>query len=129
MSTEDISTRKSHLSMTKRLLLEKLLEDHAADTEAQTIPRRPPRDSAPVSFAQRRLWFISQLQPAGCAYNIPSALRLKGCLSVPALELALNEIIRRHDSLRTTFAVVNGDVSQKIAPLSRLSLAVEDLSG
>src|SRR5262249_54451399 len=64
-----------------------------------------------------------------CAYNIPSALRLKGCLNVPALELALNEIIRRHESLRTTFAIVDGDVSQMIASLSPFSLIVEDLSG
>jgi amino acid adenylation domain-containing protein/non-ribosomal peptide synthase protein (TIGR01720 family) len=127
MSTEDVSTRKSRLSKTKRLLLEQLLEDQAAD--AQTIPRRPRRDCAPLSFAQRRLWFISQLHPAGCAYNIPSALRLKGRLDVSALELALNEIIRRHESLRTTFAVVNGDISQKVAPPSRLSLPVEDFSG
>jgi amino acid adenylation domain-containing protein/non-ribosomal peptide synthase protein (TIGR01720 family) len=129
MSTEDISTRKSRLSKTKRLLLEQLLQEQSADTEAQIIPRRPRRDSTPLSFAQRRLWFISQLHPAGCAYNIPSALRLKGSLDVPALELALNEIIRRHESLRTTFAVVNGDVIQKIATPSRLSLPVEDFSG
>jgi len=92
------------------------------------MPRRSQRDLAPVSFAQRRLWFISQLHPADCTYNIPSALRLKGRLDVPALERALNEIIRRHESLRTTFAVVNGDVSQKIALPSRYSLLVEDLS-
>ena len=129
MSTEDISSRKSRLSPTKRLLLEKLLADQATDGEAQTIPRRSHRDFAPLSFAQRRLWFINQLHPAGSVYNIPVALRLKGCLDVLALELALNEIIRRHESLRTTFVVVNGDVSQRIAPLSRLSLLVEDLSG
>lgn len=128
MVPDDIATRKSRLSETKRLLLEKLLEDQATDTELQTVPRRSLRDSAPLSFAQRRLWFINQLHPAGCAYNIPFALRLRGCLDVPALELALNEIIRRHESLRTTFAVVNGDVSQRIAPVSRLSLLVEDLS-
>src|SRR5215510_6098193 len=128
MSTEDISTRRSRLSETKRLLLEKLLEDQPADAEAQTIPRRSQRDFAPLSFAQRRLWFISQLHPAGCAYNIPFALRLKGRLDVPALEQALNEIIRRHESLQTTFGIVNGDVSQKIAPHSPLSLLVEDLS-
>ena len=128
MFTEDVSSRKSHLSKTKRLLLEKLLEDQATDTRALTIPHRSQRDFAPLSFAQRRLWFISQLHPAGSAYNIPSALHLKGCLDVPALELALNEIIRRHESLRTTFAIVNGDVSQKIALSSHLSLLVEDLS-
>jgi len=129
MSIEDIATRKSGLSKTKRLLLEQFLQDQATDTEAQTIPRRARQDSAPLSFAQHRLWFISQLHPADCTYNIPSALRLKGCLEVPALELALNEIIRRHESLRTTFDVVNGSVSQKIAPPSRCSLLVEDFSG
>src|SRR5690242_2349821 len=128
MSTEDISRRKSQLSETKRVLLERLLEDQATGAETRTIPRRSQQESAPLSFAQRRLWFISQLQPAGCVYNIPSALRLKGRLDVQALELALNEIIRRHESLRTTFAVVNGDVSQEIAPFSPFSLAVEALN-
>ena len=122
MSAEDISTRKSRLSETKRLLLEQLLQEQAADAEAEPIPHRSRRDSAPLSFEQRRLWFISQLHPAGYAYNIPSALRLKGRLDVPALERALSVIIRRHESVRTTFAVVNGDVSQKIAPPSQLSL-------
>ena len=129
MSTEDIPIRKSGLSKTKRLLLEQLLQDQVIDTGAQTIPRRVQQDSAPLSFAQHRLWFISQLHPADCTYNIPSALRLKGRLDVPALELALNEIIRRHESLRTTFDVVNGNVSQKIALPSRRSLQIEDLSG
>lgn len=128
MSTEDISTRKTHLSTTKRLLLEKLLEGGATDTEAQSIPRRSRRDFAPLSFAQRRLWFINQLHPASCVYNIPFALHLNGRLDVPALELSLNEIVRRHESLRTRFVVVNGEISQKIALLSRLSLQVEDLS-
>jgi hypothetical protein len=129
VSTNDIATRKSRLSETKRLLLEKLLQDRATgETEAHTIPHRLQQDSAPLSFAQRRLWFISQLHPANCAYNIPSALRLKGYMDVPALERDLNEIIRRHDSLRTTFAVVHACTGRAtwrvIYPTARLNFSV-----
>jgi amino acid adenylation domain-containing protein len=68
----------------------------------------------PASFAQRRLWFLFQLYPDSAAYNIPGMLRIKGPLNVEALERSLQEIVRRHETLRTRFAVVNGEPHQII---------------
>ena len=81
----------------------------------------------PLSFAQRRLWFIEQLAPGKSAYNIPAAIRLKGPLNVVALERCLNEIVKRHEALRTTFAMVDGGPVQVIAPILTLALPVVDL--
>jgi amino acid adenylation domain-containing protein len=70
----------------------------------------------PLSFAQQRLWFLDQLNPASTAYIIPSAIRLSGSLDVAALQLSIDELVRRHEALRTTFAMVNGRPVQQIAP-------------
>ncbi|HEU4559345.1 MAG TPA: amino acid adenylation domain-containing protein, partial [Longimicrobium sp.] len=83
----------------------------------------------PLSFAQERLWFIDRLQPGSTTYNIPAAWRLGGALDVAALERSLGEIVRRHETLRTVFAEVDGSPVQVIAPFGGFSLPVEDLSG
>src|SRR6266576_2564818 len=83
----------------------------------------------PVSFAQQRLWFLDQLLPGNPFYNIPAALRLKTRLNVAALRRSLNEIVRRHEALRTCFSVVDGQPVQVIAPVLELELAVADLGG
>ena len=76
-----------------------------------------PRDGdLPLSFAQQRLWFFDQLEPGTPAYNIPAAVRLKGPLNVVALEQSLNEIVKRHESLRTTFGNVDGRPSASYRP-------------
>ena len=88
-----------------------------------------PRDGAlPLSFAQERLWVLDQIEPNNPLYNIPRTLRLKGALQVAALEKALNEIVRRHESQRTTFAVKDGHPVQVIAPSLAIPLVVQDLS-
>ena len=81
----------------------------------------------PLSFAQQRLWFIDRLEPGSSVYNFPAAVRLTGPLNVAALEQSLDEIVRRHEALRTTFAIVDGRPVQVIAPLLRLTLPVVDL--
>src|SRR6185437_2159200 len=81
----------------------------------------------PLSFAQQRLWFIDRLEPGTSVYNFPAAVRLTGPLNVAALEQSLDEIVRRHEALRTTFAIVDGRPVQVIAPLLRLTLPVVDL--
>ena len=81
-----------------------------------------------LSFAQQRLWFLDQLEPGSNAYNIPAALRLQGELNAKALEQSLGEIIRRHEALRTTFAVVAGEPVQVINKAQPYSLPIDDLS-
>ena len=87
--------------------------------------RRPER--LRLSFAQQRLWFLDQLG-AGAAYNVPWALRLEGRLDAAALRASLDEIVRRHEALRTTFPAVGGQAAQVIAPAASVPLPVTDLS-
>ncbi|MCU0516902.1 MAG: condensation domain-containing protein, partial [Oscillatoria sp. Prado101] len=107
------------LSPNKRALFELLLQEKvtlpvAAGAKIQRIPRESGEQYFPLSFAQQRLWFIDQLEPGNSAYNETTALRLQGVLNVPALERSLNEIVRRHEILRTTFATVGGEPVQII---------------
>src|SRR5205085_7297687 len=77
-------------------------------TEPLPVPPRPPTTRiAPLSFAQQRLWFLDQYEPNNILYNIPEAIRLRGALNLTALERSLNEIVKRHESLRTIFTAVN----------------------
>jgi amino acid adenylation domain-containing protein len=80
----------------------------------------------PLSFSQQRLWFLEQLRPGGSAYNVPVALRLRGVLDVGALERTLGEIVRRHEALRTSFAVQGDEPVQVIAPAADFHLPVEE---
>ncbi|WP_373994908.1 amino acid adenylation domain-containing protein, partial [Duganella sp. HH105] len=86
------------------------------------------KEGMPLSFAQQRLWFLDQFEPGSAFYNIPAAVRLNGQLDVTALQGALNEIVRRHEALRTRFASVDGTPVQVIAPELQLALETTDLS-
>ena len=86
-------------------------------------------EDLPLSFAQQRLWFVDQLEGGHSAYNIPVALRLRGSLNVMALERTLSEVVRRHEILRTTFPMVDGQPVQAISSPQPFHLAVVDLSG
>lgn len=117
----------NELSASERAALVMRLKKKPADTTpGQTIPRR--KDSGPVtlSFAQQRLWFIEQLGNSN--YIVPATSRLTGKLDVPALERSLNEIVRRHEALRTTFSTIDGQPMQVIAPRLALTIPVLDLS-
>ncbi|MCW5978751.1 MAG: amino acid adenylation domain-containing protein [Bryobacteraceae bacterium] len=85
--------------------------------------------TAPLSFVQERLWFLDQVEPGNPAYNIASPLWLTGPLDRSALEESLSELQRRHESLRTTFAIAGDQPVQVIAPPSRVPLPVADLTG
>jgi amino acid adenylation domain-containing protein len=95
-----------------------------------TSPIEPaPRDSElPLSYAQQRLWFLDQLEPDSPFYNVPAAVRMEGALNVAALEQALNEVVRRHESLRTSFAEVEGRPAQVVTDGLTLSLPAVELS-
>ena len=81
----------------------------------------------PASFAQQRLWFLNHLEPDSPAYNIAAAIDLTGSLDVAALRRSLNEIVRRHEALRTTFAHRDGEPVQVIAPSLSLPVPVVNL--
>jgi amino acid adenylation domain-containing protein len=110
-------------------LAEHIDTGRGAGPQAPSIVPVPRDGDLPLSFAQQRLWFIDQLEPGRSVYNFPAAVRLKGPLDVVALEQSLNEIVRRHDALRTTFALVDGRPVQVIAPLLTLTLPMVDLRG
>ena len=109
-------------------LVSRLKQQRAAQREAaQAIPRRGAAAHYPLSFAQQRLWFLEQLEPDG-PYKVPAAFRLRGPLHVAALEQSVNEIISRHEVLRTKFTEIEGRPVQIVAPRLTLSIPVEDLS-
>ncbi|MEH0971441.1 amino acid adenylation domain-containing protein [Micromonospora sp. CPCC 205546] len=97
--------------------------------DADTIPRRPRPDApVPVAFAQRQLWFLDQLSPGNPFYNNPVAFDVVGALDVPALTRALTEVVRRHEALRTVFALVDGEPCQLVRPAGPVALPVTDLT-
>ena len=119
------------LTPDQRARLERRLHESgvAASAEDQRIVRRPNGSYyAALSFAQRRLWFLDQIEPGNAFYNIPSSIRLAYALDVGALHRGLNEIIRRHEVLRTTFVVVNDEPVQVVSPSWSIPLPVVDLS-
>src|SRR5690349_17840740 len=81
----------------------------------------------PLSLAQERLWFLDQWEPGSSLYNVAAAFRLPGPLSVPLLQSCINEIVRRHESLRTTFDSIAGEPVQKIAPRLEVPLTIVEL--
>ena len=122
----NLGHRIANLSSEKRALFERLMRKVSV-ADRSTISRKEVNSPYPLSFAQQRLWFLDQYEPNSSLYNIPGALRLRGSLNVGALEQSLNEIIRRHESLRTTFSVVEGQPVQLISPSVEVSLCVMDL--
>ncbi|MET1077653.1 MAG: amino acid adenylation domain-containing protein [Pseudomonas sp.] len=92
------------------------------------ITPRAPGALLPLSFSQRQLWFLDQLEPGNPFYNIPTALWLDGPLDVDALTWALNALRERHEILRTTFATVDGEPRQVVHPSLQTALPLTDLS-
>src|SRR4026209_1040120 len=80
----------------------------------------------PTSFAQRRLWFVHQLQPGSPSYHVTTALGLTGNLDLDALEHSLSHVIARHEALRTTFRLSDGEPVQVIAPELEVPLPIAD---
>jgi amino acid adenylation domain-containing protein len=124
-----LDQRIARLSPSERRLLELHLQRRqGARSLTSTITPRPSTGPAPLSYAQQRLWFLDQLQPGLTAYNGVTAYRLTGQLDFSALKRSLDEIIRRHESLRTTFEVHDGQPWQVIQPAGEFPLTTEDLA-
>ncbi|MFZ6028858.1 MAG: condensation domain-containing protein, partial [Chloroflexota bacterium] len=118
----------STLSEKRRELFKRLLVQDGIKRESPRIPRRDgDRTKAPLSFAQERLWFLEQLDPGKTTYSIPFALRICGLLDVAALRQCLQEVVRRHEILRTNFRVVDERPVQVIAPPVVFALPQIDL--
>lgn len=116
---------RAELSERKAELISFLRQANVTTT-ATSIGSAPiSRDGTlPLSFAQQRLWFLDQLVPNNAFYNVPAAVRLTGSLNLAALEQAFNEIVLRHEALRTTFVILEGRPVQAIAPTLTVSLPV-----
>ncbi len=97
-------------------------------TESPSIPRGSATEHCVLSFAQQRLWLLDQIEPGNPAYNMHIALRLTGRLREEVLEQSINEILRRHEALRTTFRTVGGHPIQVISPVQPLRLPVVNLT-
>jgi amino acid adenylation domain-containing protein/thioester reductase-like protein len=118
----------ANLSPEKReLLLQRLNKEGRNHSQPQIKRQNRESNSFPLSFAQERLWFLNQLEPDSSAYNIPTAVRLKGSLNVMVLAQSLNEVIQCHEALRTTFATMAGQPVQVISPSLNLTLPTVDL--
>ncbi|MCI0660912.1 MAG: amino acid adenylation domain-containing protein, partial [Acidobacteria bacterium] len=112
----DISKAISSLSPEKRTLLALKLKERGGQF-----------NTFPLSFAQRRLWFLDQLYPESPVYNISAAIRITGLLDTTALERSLDEVVRRHEILRTSFTSVDGEPMQVVAEKRSASLKIIDL--
>jgi FkbH-like protein len=106
----------------------KRVMDGPPGLQPSPIQRVPREDPLPLSFAQQQLWLVDLMDPGNIAYNIACPLRLSGTLDIAALQQSLAEIARRHESLRTTVALVDGQPVQNIAPASPFALPLVDLS-
>jgi amino acid adenylation domain-containing protein len=105
-----------------------LVSESAPALKAPPIKRRHTIANAPLSFAQQRLWFLSQLEADNTAYNMPAAFRLNGVLDIEALEESLSHIIERHEILRTIFVTEDGEPVQVVLPAQSVCIPWIDLS-
>ena len=118
------------MSDARRRLLDKYLLGATRQPliSPHTITRRPSNNPPRVSFAQERLWFLDQLMPGSPVFNVPLAVRLSTAIDQQILEKSINEIVRRHEVLRTTFTTVNGEPVPVVFPELKVPLQVFDLT-
>ncbi len=120
---DELSRRKVELL---RLLSWSRRSGRSIEIPLEPVARHKP---LPLSWSQQRLWFLDQLEPNSSAYNISWTVRLKGELDQVALQIALNRLVSRHESLRTVFPAPDGAPVQKILPQLEVPIASEDMQG
>ncbi|MEG4503173.1 amino acid adenylation domain-containing protein [Microcoleus sp. F6_B4] len=131
----DLQKRLEKLSPAQRELVLKKLQaekQNSKTNDKSKVPTIAPvsrEQPIPLSWNQQRLWFLEQLEGSSSTYNIPAVVEIGGNLSLKALEQAIQEIVRRHEVLRTSFSQFNGVPVQNIAPELTLTLPVIDLQG
>ncbi|HEX2078241.1 MAG TPA: amino acid adenylation domain-containing protein [Longimicrobium sp.] len=123
----ELATRLAKLTPAQRRLLE-LRRAQQSGAAPAAIPARG-EGPAPLSFSQRRLWFLDRMEPGNAFYNLPNAVRLRGALDVPALERALGQVVARHAVLRSVFREVAGEPVQAPLPPRPFALPVNVLFG
>jgi amino acid adenylation domain-containing protein/non-ribosomal peptide synthase protein (TIGR01720 family) len=125
----EISIRRSQLSPAKQALLEKRLRGESKlDNQQKFILRRFQHNPVPLSFAQKRLWFLAQLEPDSPFYNVSGVVRLQGNLNFQALQDSLQEIIQRHEALRCNFQTIEDKPVAFIASTKTLLFPIFDIS-
>ncbi|QKW05281.1 amino acid adenylation domain-containing protein [Streptomyces sp. NA04227] len=117
----DLDAQLAALSPKKRALFEKMMRERAA--------AEPTENVFPLSVMQQGIWFLEQIRPDNPAYLIPAAARIRGPLNIGALQDAVNEIVRRHESLRTRFELRDGVPKQVVRPTLDLHVPEEDVRG
>ena len=128
----DISQRIANLPPEKRALLEQMLlqqfqqKDASEDGHLALVPRRT-NEPPPLSFAQQRLWFLHQLEPESVQFNTARAIHIRNALNVAGLHWALEQIVERHEAIRTVFTTVAGEPQQHILSEWSVELPVIDL--
>ncbi|RKH49357.1 non-ribosomal peptide synthetase [Corallococcus llansteffanensis] len=122
--TDDVRGR---VATHKQELLAWLEQTRSAPSRSE-LARMPKGAELPVSSFQRRMWFIDRLRPGLTAYNLAIELRFRGRLDLDALRWCIQELVRRHDVLRSTFETVDGRPCVRVAPVLGLPLPIVDLT-
>ncbi|WP_426134158.1 non-ribosomal peptide synthase/polyketide synthase [Pseudomonas sp. PWP3-1b2] len=132
MNAEDslkLARRFIGLPLEKRQLFLQALQKEGVDFSRFPIPAGVEvEDRQVLSYAQQRMWFLWQLDPASGAYNLPGAVRLKGELSLPAMEQAFASLVARHETLRTVFQRQADDRLAQVAVEPSLAIERLDIS-
>ncbi len=130
MSESHLAQTLAALDPKKRELLALLARKGGIDlSRTPIVPVPRDASSYPLSFAQERLWFLDQLAPGNTAWNLPIAVRIRTALDPAVLARVFSDIARRHETLRTTFAMEGQEAAQRIAPPCPMPILLVDLSG
>jgi len=127
----NLNQRIAALSSEQRELLARQMAQVRKSSAPHLYIQPVPRESnvIPLSFVQRRIWFMEQFAPGSPAYNMSGAARVIGPVNLDTLEQCFSEVIRRHETLRTTFTIVDGQPAGVIAPVQPVALRIIDLRG
>lgn len=123
----ELDKKIQQLSPEKQVLLQQRLKQARAAESTFAIPRRGPKDPRVLSFGQQQLWLVDQLTPGASAYNVPYPVRIRGPLNVAALQRALDNVVGRHEVLRTLFVNFKGQPLPLVAKQWSVEMGQVDL--